>query len=104
MQNDCAKQLWKNANSSKDADHLLESLLKISYLYRHFSLFYTFSNQLPDFSVSGTFAANELKPNIFYKNITRKFTIISFKFDLISKNCQETIYLKKFKQAYFSYK
>ena len=67
----CAKQLWKNAISSKDAGHWLESLLKISYLHRYFSLFHTFCNQLPDFFVTRTLAANGLKPNIFNKNFAK---------------------------------
>ena len=67
----CAKQLWKNAISSKDADHSLESLLKISYLHRYFSLFHTFFNQLPEFFVTRTLAANGLKPNIFNKNFAK---------------------------------
>ena len=67
----CAKQLWKNVISSKDAGHWLESLLKISYLHRCFSLFHTFCNQLPDFSGSGTLATNGLKSNIFNKNLKK---------------------------------
>ena len=37
----------------------------------YFSLFHKFCNQLPDFSVSGTFAANRLKPNLFYDNFAK---------------------------------
>ena len=64
----CAKQLWKNDISSKDEGHWFESLHKISYLHRYFSLFHTFCNQLPDFSVSGTLAVSGSKPNIFINN------------------------------------
>ena len=42
-----------------------------SYFHGYFSLFLTFCNQLPDFSVSGAFATNGLKPNIFNKNFVK---------------------------------
>ena len=65
----CAKQLWKNDISRKEASHWLESLHKISNLHRYFSLFQTFCYQLPDFSVSGTFAAKGQKPKILTKTL-----------------------------------
>ena len=65
-----AKQLWKSDISSKDADHWLKSLLKISstaifYSFTHFAI-----NYLVLF-VSGTFAASGLKTNIFNKNFAK---------------------------------
>ena len=67
----CAKQLWKNDVTSKDAGHWLESILKISYLHRYFSLFHTFCNQWPDFSVSGRLATTK---TILRKKIAKKET------------------------------
>ena len=67
----CAKQLWKNDISSKDAGHWLESLLKISstsiflYFTPHFAINYL------AFFVSGTFAARGLKTNTFNKNFAK---------------------------------
>ena len=66
----CAKQLWKNDISKKDAAHWLESLLK-NHFYGYFSLFHTFCNQVLHFFVSGTFAASGLKTIIFNKNFAK---------------------------------
>ena len=68
----CAKQLWKNDISSKDADHWLESLLKISYTgifhsFTHFGINYLFCFSF----VSRTFTASGLKTNIFNKNFAK---------------------------------
>ena len=60
VQNNCGRMTFQVKIQVTGLSHYL-------HLHRSFSLFHTFCNQLPDFSVIGTLAANALKPNIFNK-------------------------------------
>ena len=97
----CAKQLWKNDISSKDVRVTgLNHYLKTLCLHRYFSLFHTFCNQLPDFSVTRALAANGLKPYIFNKNFPKPCQelfadFLSFPcFPGLSESCMHMPYLQ----------
>ena len=66
MQNNCRRMTFQIKMHVTGLNHCLKSFTCKGIFHS-----FTFCNQLPDFSISGTLAANELKPNIFNKNFAK---------------------------------